>query len=146
MLLKCIKCAKVLLQRILQVFSILVKFQVTISVTSLSLSDLTISGTTTIWTCFFFFLTAENFQLILKKMKFWDNSYDFYYFGEKIGPVSRRHLSHLSMLTSLFTENISKFRVNNHFLLVFIFYSQVRKTDFWHFCYEVYRFYQLKNA
>ena len=146
MLSKCIKCAKVLLQRILQVFSILVKFQVTISVTSLSLSDLTFSGTTTIWTCFFFFLTAENFQLILKKMKFWNNSYDFYYFGEKIGPASRRHLSHLSMLTSLFTENISKFRVNNHFLLVFIFYSQVRKTDFWHFCYEVYRFYQLKNA
>ena len=135
-----------MLQIILQVSSILVKLQVSISVTSLSLSDLTFSITTTIWTCFFFFLTAANFQLILKKMKFWDNSYDFYSFGEKIGPTSRRHLSHLSMLRSLFIENISKFRANNHFLFVLIFYSQVRKTDFWHFCYEVYRFYQLKNA
>ena len=57
---------------------------------------------------------------------------------------SRRHLPLLSKLTSLFSKTMSKFRANNHFLFVLIFYSQVRKNDFWHFCYEVYRFSQLK--
>ena len=92
---------------------------------------------------FFFFLTAANFQLFfLKKMKFWDNCYNFYHLEED--NRSRRHLPHLSKLTSLFWKNMSKFRANNHFVLNF--HSQVRKNDFWHICYEVYRFSQLKNA
>ena len=59
-------------------------------------------------------LTAANFRLIfLKKMKFWNNSLNFYYFGDKIR--SRRHLPHLLKLANLFLKNVSKFRKNNHF-------------------------------
>ena len=92
------------------------------------------------------FFERSKFSIIffLKKMKFWDNSHNFYYFGKKIR--SRRHFPHLPKLTILFSKNKSKFRANNHFLFVLIFYSQVEKNDFWHFCYEVYRFSQLRDA
>ena len=40
---------------------------------------------------------------------------------------SRLHLPNLSMLTSLFSKNMSKCRANDHFLFVLIFYSQVKK-------------------
>ena len=60
-------------------------------------------------------------------MKFWDNSHNFYYFGKKIR--SRCHSPHLPKFTNLFSENMSKFRANNHFLFVLIFYSQVQKND-----------------
>ena len=97
-----------------------------------------------IGTCIFF-LTAANFQwLFLKKREFWDNSHNFYYFGKKIR--SRRHFPHLPKLTILFSKNKSKFRANNHFLFVLIFYSQVRKNAFWQYYYKFYRFSQLKNA
>ena len=97
-----------------------------------------------IGTCIFF-LTAANFQwLFLKKREFWDNSHNFYYFGKKIR--SRRHLPYLSKLTIVFSKNMSKFRENNHFLFVLIFYTQVQINDFWHFCYEVHRFSQLEKC
>ena len=67
--------------------------------------------------CFFY----SKFSIIFfwKKMKFWDNSLNLYYFGEKIR--SRRHLSHLSKFTNRFLKNMSKFRANNHFWFGFIF-------------------------
>ena len=96
-----------------------------------------------IGTCIFF-LTAANFQwLFLKKREFWDNSHNFYYFGKKIR--SRRHFPHLPKLTILFSKNKSKFRANNHFLFVLIFYSQVPKNDFWHFCYDFLNWKMLKE-
>ena len=80
---------------------------------------------------FFFFFDCSKFYFylfiyifILKKMKFWDHSDNFYYFGKKIR--SRRHLPHLSKLTNLFSKNMSRFRANNHFL----FYSQLEEKIF----------------
>ena len=95
------------------------------------------------------FFDCSKFSIIFfekKNMKFWDNYHNFYYFWKTIR--SRLHLPNLSMLTSLFSKNMSKCRANDHFLFVLIFYSQVKKKkkkDFWYFCYEVYKFSQLKN-
>ena len=73
-----------------------------------------------------FFFIAANFQLFFfLKIKFWDNSHNFHYFGKKIR--SRRHFPHLPKLTNLFSNNMSKFRANNHFSFAIIFYSQVKK-------------------
>ena len=75
---------------------------------------------------FCFFMTAANFPLcFLKKMKFSDNSLNFYYFGKKIR--SRRHLLHLSMLKNLFLKNMSKFRVNLNLICVSLKFN---KNDF----------------
>ena len=78
----------------------------------------------------FFFFDCSRFYFYLfiylfwKKMKFWDHSDNFYYFGEKIR--SRRHLPHLSKLTNLFSKNMSRFRANN----LFLFYSQLEEKMF----------------
>ena len=67
---------------------------------------------------FFFFDCSKTSIISFAKneiMKFWDNCHNFYYLGEK--NKSRRHLPHLSKLTSLFSKNMSKFRANNHFYL-----------------------------
>ena len=94
---------------------------------------------------FLFFFTTANLQLFFgKKMKFWDNSHNFYHFGKKI--KSRSHLRHLSRLTNLCSKNMIKFRANNHFLFVLVFYSQFQKNNFWHFCYKVYRFSQIEKC
>ena len=91
------------------------------------------------WT---FFFIAANFRLfLLKKMKFRGNFHKFCYFGEK--NYTRSHLPNLSKLRHFYLKNMSKFRANNHFWFVLIFYSRLKKKknpeDFCHFCYKCYR-------
>ena len=79
---------------------------------------------------FFFFWLQQIFDYLFWKTKrhFGGILIIFTILGKKIG--SRRHLPYLSKLTNLFSKNMSKFIVKNHFLFVLIFYSQVQQKWF----------------
>ena len=74
----------------------------------------------------FFFRLQQVFNyLFFKKMKFWDNSHNFYYFGKKIR--SRPYFLHLSKLTNIFSKNMSKFRANIFLYLCSYFILRLKK-------------------